>query len=86
MVIDWNTIDRTKLKTFSGAAVRIYATDGAWGYPIHGASNDGVNGWESQIWTNEGLYMENGRQFSPSSLDFTAALPTEPTGNAEGLS
>ena len=51
------SLDFTKpetLQTRSGRPVRIYATDGANPFPIHGAwySEDGV--WVSAIWTLEG--------------------------------
>lgn len=43
-------------KTRSGRDVRIYAVDGAGGYPVHGSYDlEGV-GWQPAAWTAEGLF------------------------------
>lgn len=82
MDIDWNTIDRTKLKTKGGRKVRIYALDGGGPCPVHGATllRDSEE-WEQESWTLQGSYFEDGQQCTSLDLDFTDALPTEPAGN-----
>jgi len=43
-----------ELQTRNGRPVRIYATDGGGGYPVHGATlNDGV--WLVKAWKSNGL-------------------------------
>jgi hypothetical protein len=45
-----------RVRTDGGLEVRIYATDGDEGFPIHGATKC-ENGWELDIWTREGRYI-----------------------------
>jgi hypothetical protein len=51
-------IDMTKkYQTRSGLPVRIYATDGAGRYPVHGAIKwDG--GWDDNTWCADGSYAD----------------------------
>lgn len=43
-----------KYRTRDGREVRIYATDGAGKYPVHGAVTSFGAGWEIFTWTKEG--------------------------------
>ncbi len=50
-------LDFTKpetLQTRDGKTVRIYATDGCDGYPVHGAFFS--DGWQTATWTLEGIW------------------------------
>jgi len=63
-------------RTRSGDLVRIYATDGAGLYSVHGALFDG-DGWEPDHWTLQGGYGPKG---GTSVLDITreeAVAPLE---------
>jgi hypothetical protein len=42
-----------RVRTHGGLEVRIYATDGGGGFPIHGATKR-EDGWEVDTWTREG--------------------------------
>ena len=46
--------DGCEVQTRWGRPVRIYATDGGGGYPIHGAIQSGES-WVSRSWTKDGL-------------------------------
>lgn len=61
-------IDKNKqYRTVSGNDVRIYATDGGKGTPIHGAYN--LNGeWFSECWTAAGLISTTEGRHYPSDL------------------
>jgi hypothetical protein len=80
VMIDWDKIDRTKIKTRGGKAVRIYATDGGGDSPhvVHGAvmrlhpESDEPEGWEMETWELSGRYF--GHRDSSLDLDFSAAL------------
>ena len=41
-----------------GGKARIYATDGAGLYPVHGAV-ESDNGWSSEVWTEDGKFLDN---------------------------
>jgi hypothetical protein len=43
-------------RTRDGREARVYATDGAGDYPIHGATRWPREGWEEATWTAEGRY------------------------------
>jgi hypothetical protein len=45
-----------KYKTRGGRDVRIYAVDGAGGYPVHGAYDLEGAGWQPAAWTADGLF------------------------------
>jgi hypothetical protein len=48
--------------TREGQEVRIYATDGAYDFPIHGAVlND--DGWEDQTWKQDGGFNHDASRF-----------------------
>lgn len=48
-------IDKDKqYKTRDGREVRIYATDGAAIYPVHGAMENANGEWFARCWTREG--------------------------------
>lgn len=52
-------LDFTKPETLQlrgGGEFRIYATDGAGRYPIHGACKAEGEGWCTRIWTRSGRY------------------------------
>ena len=49
--------DGCELQTRWGRPVRIYATDGGGGYPIHGAIQIGES-WISRSWSKDGLQCE----------------------------
>jgi hypothetical protein len=57
-------------KTREGEEVRIYATDGAYDFPIHGAVLKD-EGWEDNTWKNDGGF--NGR--SESYYDLIEIVP-----------
>ena len=66
-------LDFTKpIKTRRGLKVRIYATDGGHGYPVHGAIWDEVDGWRSTTWTLKGRYLSANL---PSQADLVQAVP-----------
>ena len=68
-MIDINKNYRTK----DGEEVRIYATDGAGSYPVHGAVK-AAKGWCYGTWTNEGsLFFKAGRD--PADLVEVVMLP-----------
>lgn len=64
-----------QLQTRDGRAVRIYATDGACTYCIHGATLT-KHGWEANRWDNNGRYV-NDKTDNPSDL---VRKPTRMTG------
>ena len=55
-----------KLQTRDGRQVRIYATDGACSFCIHGATLT-ERGWEANRWDNNGRYI-NDKIYSQSDL------------------
>jgi len=50
-----------KYKTREGQKVRIYATDGAGDYPIHGAIKAST-GWENWVWSKNGNFLVSGEE------------------------
>lgn len=64
--MDFTRIDHGNLKTKAGHAVRIYCTDGAGLYPIHGAYLIAGDKWISCTWEIDGSHM--GPEHSPYDL------------------
>ncbi len=61
-------IDKNKqYKTRSGREVRIYATDGAEPYPVHGAIKLG-DGWIYALWKSTGCCVSSVFQEMPDDL------------------
>ena len=61
-----------KYRTKDGEEVRIYATDGAGSYPVHGAVKT-AGGWYYVVWTNVGSLFKAGRD--PADLVEVVMLP-----------
>ena len=53
--------------TVDGRLVRIYAVDGDWSYPVHGATLS-EDGWESTSWTALGMHWKNNKVKSENDL------------------
>jgi len=55
--MDFTKIDHGNLKTKAGHTVRIYCTDGAGPYPIHGAYLTADDKWVSCTWKIDGSHI-----------------------------
>ena len=58
-----NKIETTKKYTaYDGREVRVYATDGAGSYPVHGAVKQENGEWYPLKWTEDGRYLADGSE------------------------
>lgn len=64
--MDFSKIDHDNLKTKAGHAVRIYCTDGAGLYSIHGAYLNANDDWVCCTWKIDGSHV--GPEYSPYDL------------------
>lgn len=65
---DGMIVDKEKTyKTGEGRETRIYATDGAGDYPVHGATLYD-DGWVVSYWTSEGRYSIQSHLVGPRDL------------------
>jgi hypothetical protein len=65
--MDFTKIDHDNLKTKAGHTVRIYGTDGAGSYSIHGAYLTADDKWVSCTWKINGSHV--GPEYSPFDLE-----------------
>ena len=65
-------------RTRGGDLARVYATDGAFPCPIHGAIQASNGSWSSETWAADGTFDPKGSGRSFMDLIDPAAVP-EPT-------
>jgi hypothetical protein len=63
-------------KTRDGREVRIYATDGAGEYPVHGALKSS-NGWVSATWGSHGHVVKPCRESPEDLIEFKPRMKFE---------
>lgn len=78
-------IDKNKeYTTRDGHEVRLYATDGVYPYPVHGAVKN-KNGWDAYLWNEKGKCFDEKRDLIEKPKKLVKYVHIYPNGCATTL-